>query len=241
MHAPQGPWDDVPPELNQLWLFSIEDGTNEYLGPGHSPTWAPTGDRLVFDIGSVLWILDLPSGEKSQLTDFAYAFQPRWSPDNQRILFMRWAPSQGLWTISPDGSDLRELGLPSFSADWSPTGNAIVFNSADGFELLTMNLSDGTPELLVSNTPARCTYPRWAPDDSWIAYYRSYEDERGLWVVRPDGQDAHCLIPDGKRASWSPDGKRLVYEHLDREANTYDLWIFSMETEASEPLFPEWP
>jgi TolB protein len=225
----------------QLWIFSTQSRTTRYLGPGHSGAWSPDGEKIVYDSGgATLWIFDLRSEERFQLTNFGASFQPRWSPDGKRILFMRWDPSEELWTMAADGSDLQDLGVPwNNSADWSPKGDAIVFGN--DLQLMTMKMNDGAPDgapvLLVSVASARCRYPRWSPDGEWIAYYRWNEGVYELWLIRPDGRDNHRLIEWARQASWSPDAKRLVYEHRDRRANTIDLWLFSIESGRSWRLF----
>jgi TolB protein len=49
----------------------------------------------------------------------------------------------------------------------------------------------------------------WSPDGNWIAYSRG---ESELWLVKPDGTDAHRIAAVGISPSWSPDGTKIAYE-----------------------------
>jgi Tol biopolymer transport system component len=121
--------DEVELGASQLWLYSLATKEVRYLTEGHFASWSPSGETLVYTLGSALWTINVASGEKQPLSSFDLTFQPRWSPTSQTILFVRWAPSQGLWAIEADGSNLRELGIGSFSADWAPEGTSFVCTS----------------------------------------------------------------------------------------------------------------
>jgi Tol biopolymer transport system component len=64
---------------------------------------------------------------------------PSWSPDGSRILFTsnRSGSSDNVWTMSADGSDLRQVTRATDLVDfrgghlaaWSPDGELIVFES----------------------------------------------------------------------------------------------------------------
>jgi Tol biopolymer transport system component len=145
--------------------------------------------------------------------------------------------------IAPDGAALRDLGVRSYTADWHPDGTTLVLNTANESRLLTWNIeTEGAePQLLVDVAPARCRYPRWAPDGGSIAYFRwgpgPYPPHGAIRLIGAHGANDRLLIDGGQRSSWSPDGKRLVYEHFDPEQNTVDLWVFSVETGNATPLF----
>ncbi|HKG44121.1 MAG TPA: hypothetical protein VKB10_07750 [Gaiellaceae bacterium] len=99
----------------------------------------------------------------------------RWSPDGTTILFAsaRGEPEGALWTVRPDGSNLKRLfkdaeGRFAISPAWSPSGDKIMFGldpTADEFahpanELYVIN-ADGSDLAVVVDTADFKREPEW--------------------------------------------------------------------------------
>ncbi len=76
--------------------------------------------------------------------------------------------------------------------------------------------------------------PQISPDGRQIAYERYAFDvmkdrkRSGLWIVDADGRNHRPLTPNGRAATWSPDGKRLAYvASVDGSSQIHMRWMDS--------------
>jgi Tol biopolymer transport system component len=151
--------------------------------------WSPDGKRLVFRRDEYtsperygIFTIAVDGSDLRRVTpEGMNVDDPAWSPDGTLIAFQSPTdPTQGveqsIYTIRPDGTDLKKLtsGL-SATADgfqgsnhpsWSPDGSQIVFShfpSTNGVaDLFVMNRDGGDPHVL-AETPLNENAPDWGP------------------------------------------------------------------------------
>ena len=110
---------------------------------GMHPGWSPDGTQIVFwrpgskDIGSpiapvkaAVFVVDADGRNLRQVTpqDARRRESPGWSPDGSRIVFTSIdGQRQDIYTIRPDGTDLRQLTTDGISdrATWTPDGRIL--------------------------------------------------------------------------------------------------------------------
>jgi Tol biopolymer transport system component len=117
--------------------------------------------------------------------------QPRWSPDNNWIVFQH-GDANGvltLWTMRRDGSHKQQLIAMTDVAkpDWSPDGKRIVFQSP-----AEPAADDQHPQQIYTIRP----------DGTHLRQITHYAPIIGVITVT---EGAH----------WSPDGKKLLFAHRD--------------------------
>ena len=117
-----------PDGTNQREL--VEQGTVK-SHPGSHISWSPDGTSIAF--GSQegdLFHVDVETGVTTPIllpneVGSHHADGPDWSPDGSRLVFSMFTDAQGdteLYTIAPDGSDLREITTDGGSEHWARWG-----------------------------------------------------------------------------------------------------------------------
>ncbi len=150
-----------------------------------SPTWSADGTSLAFQNDGELFVVGVDGTHLRNLTNTfeVYEANPAWSPDGDRIAFVRAVDGDGsseIWTMSPTGTDLRLVAggelSPLFSAVWSPDGQYLLIEHDEavfrarpdgsdfqrlfaGFEPAWQPLPGGITETTPTKTPATSPEP----------------------------------------------------------------------------------
>lgn len=119
-------------------------------------------------------------------------------------------------------------------AAWSPDVSRVVYSASATVEdrrtLWVVPAAGGAPSPVPG--PVDALQPDWGPDDR-IAYVQRSGDgeESDIWMVRPDGSDAHVLVETpgvDAEPRWSPDGRSIVFTTTDG-ADNQDVMVVGAE------------
>ncbi len=213
-------------------------------------SWSPRGDLLAYENSEVLgsqvtepkiWIVRADGAQTSLLYGRGdeSGSSPSWSPDGRQLTFYENRYS----TISVFNFTKTLLTLPSdvrAPASWSPDGQAFAYTTrtGDGGSRTLVKIAHFVGGLLTetSITDGHSTElrPTWSPDGAWITYVRLGPDgQGGVWVVRPDGKDAHALQNEAgwiySAPSWAPDSSAIAFSRF-RNGNSgsrseTEMWV----------------
>jgi len=158
----------------------------------------------------------------------------------------------------------REDGfIHGLDFDWNPNNRVIVYTkygkpitnrdeeSIDFSSIWAMDLKTNEKVELV----LRAGQPSFNPDGTKIVYSHKTESENpniDVWIMNTDGSDKRKLVSnqgyDAYLASWSPDGKRILYMNMDKSEKIWEnmsIWIINADGTnnfelASNARFPKW-
>ena len=160
-----------------------------------------------------------------QLTDDPYRdYCPRWSPDGSRIAFYsNRGDTFNLWSINPDGSDLRPLTEArdpgTLIPTWSRDGRMAyrTFENRSYIFDLAQPWTDQIPMELPPFGDERETFEvnSWSPDNRWLAGHT--QPTYGIVIYDCAAQSYKRLpVVGGGNPFWLNDSRRLLFTDTDR-------------------------
>ena len=199
----------------QIYLANEDGSMVTRLTPGTSPAWSKDGQRLAFDNGGTIYLINVDGSGLRPLV--SGGGEPDWSPDGRFIVFHDYSDGKSsitssISTIEVNGSNRRTLygEHTAISPVWSPDGQRIAFSLPDddacGNQGLWVMNADGSGLRYVTGCWAAS--PAWSPDSSEIAF-ETYPTR--IDVASPDGTGQRTRVAGlATFPDWTPDG-RLIF------------------------------
>ena len=158
--------------------------------PGYgAPRLSPDGQRLAVEIDGDIWVYDVERGTRARLTSEGGNTSPIWTPDGERVSFMRartsidWMRGDG----SGEAEPLRTGGDTPSPHSWSPDGKVLAFYEVEEGQrdiwMLPLGTDDRTPVPFLVTRFWEVS-PSFSPDGRWVAY-----------VSRESGRDEVYVTP----------------------------------------------
>jgi serine/threonine protein kinase len=177
-------------------------------------TAAQDGRRQVF-------IRHLIGGPPHAVTsDDGDHLSPRWSPDGSSLIYFSPAASgqiQGtIYKIPALGGPRQRVMASIGGGDVSRNGRLACFRlENDRIELVTSSLEGSDVQLVAALETRHYRYPRWSPDNQWIAFQAGDGFRGDIYYVAVRGGAKPVSLTNDNRftegLTWLPDGTGIVY------------------------------
>jgi hypothetical protein len=209
--------------VNGIKTFNLSGDDQKTLASGLRPAWSPDGQRIVYDSGGDLFVINADgTGSPQALTNGAdNDSNPSWDPSGTRIAFIR---NQEAWALKPDDPatpawKVSSTGSVHDGPSWSPDGTKVVYSIDDGTIVDLYVSTVPAPPADPSNPPApaagnRITVngassvfndePAWSPDGRLIAFSSNRTGAREIWTINAPGggNPVQRTTSGGRRPDW---------------------------------------
>ena len=223
-------------------------------GTKMTPAFSPDGNQIAFGwnrpgLPSVeIYVKLVSEGEPRQLTHSGKVnFSPVWSPDGQRIAFVRII-SEGetaIFLLSLDTLEKRAVTSPAADHNdqgpaFSPDQHSLAFvrRSNSDADLYVVPVSGGEPRRLTYGDDLFWTGPTWTEDGREIVFSSRRTGISALWRIPVSGGNPQRLevgSDDSIQPSISRQGHRLAYMRWSADRNIYRIVLPDAKNPGNSP------
>jgi Tol biopolymer transport system component len=250
------------PSGNEEW----PDGATLYVGsnfPDTALSWSPYGDILLFTTFGYNSLclhgfdgLENPVAITSSSMNESAGPNGCWNANVGLITYTAWAGDSiaQVRTIPGNvGAIVMVLNdsLLHLHPTWNPDGDSLVMSTfAEGhWGLWKGEVSDDSSFAALYQPEADCLRPSYSPDGSWILFQQAEAGSSDIWLVRPDGSDAHAVVSsssDDIHPCWGPYSDWFAFSS-NRDGD-YDIWISNLDgstliqvtEDPASDVYPAW-
>jgi hypothetical protein len=218
-----------------IYLASVGGSTEERLGEGgFALAWAPDGNRIAYNCGVNMCLLEL-GGATWVVTERFATIGGDWSPDGSRLVFGTYTcPNgwcyydevfEGLLVASIDGKTLEKVVLPpevgwASHVSWSSRGEFVFSCGTQRYNAneICIVRPDGSGFRRLTAIPG-ASDPVWSPDGtriavSWHHHAGAGRYQSDILIVDANWGSVVHVVEDGHDPAWTGDGARILFARL---------------------------
>lgn len=213
--------------------------------------WYPDGQRLVVGANHQIWLVDVPSGERTALLDLKtlslwgdHVRRVAMLADGHIVLAVRTftSPFQELdtiWIVDANSGKAEKLKGDVYFESLSLNRQAIYYRDEESLKAMDGRGRDVLPdERFVEAQDLATGPPIWSPDGTRFVYcarerpLEKGQDDDGItgvniYLQNPSTGQLRVLSRDSVYPTWSPDGSMIAFGH--RGQRSLEIWIVNAD------------
>lgn len=196
--------------------------------------------------GLNIYMLDVASGETTQINRQERTSVPKWSPDGTFLSFLELPTT--LYVLNPTSGEHCVISDIVHDYAWFPDSQQIAWVSTYGVadEQAGLYVSDwcGESQTRIDSTPELYA-PTISPDGAQIAYMKWYEGDltnRDVAIINVDGTEEIRIEREGSQSQpmWSPTGDTIAFRDNTADGNgvitAQTIMLYDTNTTDVSPL-----
>jgi TolB protein len=219
-------------EIDQIETL-LDDGAANY-----HVTMSPDATRIAYDSDRDgvrgVYVANADGTNARRISGGGYASVPSWSPDGERVAFVKAEPRQprvwNVWIADVRSGHLQrvtnhEVGQP-WGASWFPDGRRLAYSLED--RLMVADLRSGLARGYRSpRAGSLVRTPAVSPDGRRIVFQVQRD---GVWLLDVERARMRRILEDetAEEFVWSPAGDAIAYHA--QKGGSYGLWRLAMNT-----------
>ncbi len=222
-----------------IWTVNASTGARSQVTHGNGgidfdPHWSPDGRQLVFRTERFhapdptgtgyngIFVVRADGTDERAINPPGGGLFPAWSPDGATIMFSSPRPdgSEGLFSVHPDGTGLRDLATYGEHVAWSPDGTQLLVDRKAPGQPQNWDIWRSAADLhdlrQLTMEPGDDHFGAWSRDGRRIVFTTHRSGTGDVWTMNSDGsQQRPLVVRDGAQSAeaWLPDGHILFTDY----------------------------
>ena len=221
----------------QKGIAILTDGSAEDGGA----RWTNQGQiyftRFISPMRSESWVMNSNGTDiRRANTEIRSLLHGIWSPDANKVVFVKEGDSKTLYLADSDGSAEIVLPIAGGNMDWAPDGSKFVHQVRTGpltSELRVYTISTGT-SVQLSEAGTMAADPSFSYDGKQITFTSFHEGNAEIYVVNTDGSNLRRITHHPAFDNYpvfTPDGTAIAFQS-NRENDRTEVFLQNLNIES---------